>query len=272
MNPSLLHLGPLTVRSYGTMIVIGFFLALALVKFRSRKYDIDWENCLDLAFYLLLAGIVGGKIFFWIVLPSQFMAEFKGLFIEPVTFLKNLGSGFEIFGSIFVGLAVFVLFTRKKKMPLLKTLDLFTPAMPLVHAVGRIGCFLAGCCYGRQCSQDWAVIFNHPDSLAPTGVPLHPSQLYESAGLFFLVIFLLLIEKRVTRVPGRMITVYIAGYTVLRFIVEHFRADQRGEAFDGLLSMTQLLAIFAVIIAAGVYGYLTLRHGRNKLSGTDGQI
>ncbi len=264
MHPNLLELGPLTIRSYGTMIVIGFFLALALVKYRSRKFEIEWEKCMDLSFYLLLAGIVGGKLFFWIVLPSHFMAEFEGLFSDPVTFFKNLGSGFEIFGSLFVGIIVFILYTRKNNMPVLKTLDLFTPAMPLVHAVGRIGCFLAGCCYGQTCSHKWAVVFNHPDSLAPTGVALHPTQLYESAGLFFLVIFLLLIERWAAKIPGRLITIYFGGYTVLRFIVEYFRADQRGDAFDGLMSMTQVLAILALILALAAFSYLTLRHGRKN--------
>ena len=126
------------------------------------------------------------------------------------------------------------------------------------------GCFLAGCCYGKTCCRDWAVVFNHPDSLAPTGVLLHPTQLYESAGLFLLVIFLLFIERWAAKIPGRLITIYFAGYTVLRFIVEYFRGDQRGDAFGGLMSMTQVLALLALIMALAAFFYLTLRHGRKN--------
>jgi len=262
MHPDLFQIGPLTVRAYGTMIVLGFFLGISLVRLRSKKYMMKWDDCLDLSFYLLLAGIVGGKLFYWLILPANFNSEMELLFSNPMRFLQNLGSGFEFFGSLFVGILTFILFVRRRRMPLLKTLDLFAPAMPLVHAGGRIGCFLAGCCFGKECNHWWAVTFNDPNTLAPPGIPLHPTQLYESICLLILVGILLVIEKWVSKIEGRMISLYVIGYTVIRFIVEYFRADARGSAMGGTLSMTQVLAIFAAVIAVTVYIFLTLKKYR----------
>jgi len=257
MHPELFKIGPLTVHFYGTLIVVGFLAALGLIKLRVKHYGIPFDKAVDLMFGLLIWGFVGAKIFQWIIIPSEFLADIQLLFTHPVNFVKNLGNGFEFFGGIFTGVIYFTWFCRKHSLNYTKTLDLLAPAIPFAHAFGRIGCFMAGCCFGKPNSSCCAVVFTDPKSLAPLHVPLHPTQLYESVLLFVLTAFLLLEEKRLTRVSGRMISIYILGYTVIRFFVEYFRADNRGIIPGVNLSGTQVISL---IVAAGAIVWLRKVH------------
>jgi len=263
MHPDLFQIGPLTVHSYGTLIVTGFLLSLFLMKLRVDRYGIAYDKCVDLSFGLLLAGFVGAKVFYWLIIPSGFINDMGILFSEPVTFLKHLGQGFEFFGGIVGGIVFFVYFTTKHKIPKMLILDLITPSIPLAHAFGRIGCFMAGCCHGRACALPWAVTFTDPHSLAPLNIALHPTQLYESFLLFILTAILLLSEKMITRVHGRMISLYILGYTIIRFTVEHFRGDNRGTIQSVNISGTQIISI---IIAFGALFWLWHVNRKNKIS------
>ncbi|HPQ38936.1 MAG TPA: prolipoprotein diacylglyceryl transferase, partial [bacterium] len=178
MHPDLFDIGPFTVHSYGTLIVIGFLMGLALIRFRTRYARIPYEKIVDLSFGLLITGFIGAKLFHWLIIPSGLIRDFSLLFENPMEFIKNLGNGFEFFGGIAVGVVFFYRFCRRHALDPLVTLDVITPAIPLAHAFGRLGCFMAGCCYGEQCDLPWAVTFNDPHTLAPRGVALHPTQLY----------------------------------------------------------------------------------------------
>lgn len=263
MHPDLFSIGPLTVHSYGFMIVIGFLFGLGLIRMRAPRFNIEAEKCIDLAFGLLLGGFVGAKLFHWLIIPSGFLADMQLLFSEPVSFIKNLGNGFEFFGGIVTGVVYFIWYTKKHKLPRLEVLDLITPSIPLAHAFGRLGCFMAGCCYGKPCELPWAVSFHHPHTLAPQHVHLHPTQLYEALLLVVLVGVLLLSERIFRNISGRLVSVYILGYTIIRFIVEYFRGDDRGIISGVNLSGTQIIAL---VIAAGSIGWLWWLHRREKTS------
>lgn len=262
MHPDLFHIGPLTVHSYGTLIVIGFLMGLALIRYRANQYNTPYEKIVDLAFGLLITGFIGAKLFHWLIIPSGFIRDMSLLFSDPLAFAKNLGNGFEFFGGIAVGVVFFVWYCRKHGLDHLKVLDLITPAVPLAHAFGRLGCFMAGCCYGKTCELPWAVTFNDPHSLArPLGVPLHPTQLYESLLLFVLTAVLLGNEHRIVRIKGRMISAYILGYTVIRFAVEFFRGDDRGTIKAINMTGTQIIAL---CIAAGAIIWLIRLNRLNR--------
>lgn len=263
MHPELFHIGPLVIRSYGTLIVIGFLAGLGLIRFRSARYGIEFEKALDLSFGLLIWGFLGAKLFHWLIQPTEFIDSFRIILSDPVRWLKNLGNGFEFFGGIVSGVIYFRYFCRKHGLQVRDVLDLITPAIPLAHAFGRIGCFMAGCCYGKSCSHSWAVVFTHPDTLAPMNIAIHPTQLYESILLFFLTLGLLAAEKRIHQIPGRMISFYLLGYTAIRFFVEYFRADDRGVIPGLLLSGTQLIAVF-IAIGAIVWLVITRRQFRTE--------
>jgi phosphatidylglycerol---prolipoprotein diacylglyceryl transferase len=264
MYPELFRIGPIPVYSYGTLIVIGFLAALGIIRLRIRKYALPFEKIIDLAFGLLIWGFVGAKFFHWIIIPGDFLYDVELLFSSPGTFVKNLGNGFEFFGGIFSGVLFFTYFSRRHKLPVKETLDLITPAIPLAHMFGRFGCFMAGCCYGKPAPDlSWAVVFAHPKTLAPPHIPLHPTQIYEAVLLFILTVSLLLFEQKIRHIPGRMISFYILGYTVIRFLVEYYRADNRGIIPGVPLSGTQIIAMFA---AAGSGFWLLHVHKANTRS------
>jgi phosphatidylglycerol:prolipoprotein diacylglycerol transferase len=127
--------------------------------------------------------------------------------------------------------------------------DLFAPSVALGLSFARIGCFMAGCCYGKETVLPWAVTFTHPQSLARLGVRLHPTQLYEAAGCLALFLFLTWMEKKKSY-EGEIFWLFLLVYSLLRFLIEFFRDDPRGFLFGTFLSTSQaigvLLAIFSV--------------------------
>jgi len=260
MYPDLFSLGPLAVHSYGTMMVIGFFAGLSLARIRVAKHELTWEQTMDLCFYLLLWGIIGAKVLFWIIFYPYFIQDLSILFSSPLDFVKGLGTGFVFFGSVIGGAIVLIIYTRKRKLSISSTMDFLAPSLALGHAVGRIGCFLAGCCYGKPCDKPWAVEFTHPHTLAPPDVHLHPTQLYESIFLFGLVMVLLVFAKRFSQFKGMIFSLYVFLYTSFRFCIEFLRNDPRGSVFQGAMTSTQLVAILGFFGAA--FGmYLSLKKG-----------
>jgi phosphatidylglycerol---prolipoprotein diacylglyceryl transferase len=258
MHPELFRIGPVPIHAYGTLIVIGFVLGLAVIRIRIKSYNVAFDTIVDLSFGVLISGFVGAKLFHWLIIPSDFIHDMSLLVSTPINFAKNLGSGFEFFGGIVTGVLYFYYFCRKHSLDKKRVLDLITPAVPLAHAFGRLGCFMAGCCYGRDAPDlPWAVVFSDPNSLGPLNRPLHPTQLYEAVLLMILAVSILLAEKRIIAVPGRMISVYILGYTVIRFIVEYFRGDDRGFIPLINLSGTQVISI---VVAAGAVFWLIKTH------------
>ncbi|MBW2099219.1 MAG: prolipoprotein diacylglyceryl transferase, partial [Deltaproteobacteria bacterium] len=138
------------------------------------------------------------------------------------------------------------------------------PSLALGHFFGRLGCFSAGCCYGKLPDLPWAVTFTNPDSLAPLGVPLHPTQLYSAANNLIIFGFLLLF-KRIKKFEGQLFWIYVLLYGITRSIIEIFRGDPRGGVLFGILSVSQtigaamsIIAVFMLVVlgrrAAGVSG------------------
>jgi phosphatidylglycerol---prolipoprotein diacylglyceryl transferase len=256
MHPDLISLGPLTIRSYGTMIVMGFVLGLVLARLRMNRVSARWDQIMDLSFYLLLAGIGGAKILYWLIFHDQFLYEIQLLFSSPIEFFKSIGGGFVFFGSVIGGIVMLYFYTKKHTLHTLRILDFLIPSLVLGHACGRIGCFLAGCCYGKPCDLPWAVTFHHSHSLAPQNIPLHPTQIYESLFLFCLTAVLILGETWMNRIPGRLVGLYIITYSVWRVWIEHFRDDPRGLVFNGLMTSTQAVALSGIVVSAIFLIYL----------------
>lgn len=146
-------------------------------------------------------------------------------------------------------------FLKKKNQDIWRWMDALAPGIGLGEAIGRIGCLAAGCCYGAVCDLPWAISFSHPESLAPLFQPLHPTQLYHSlAGLACFSI--LASVKPFVRRPGWLMGIFLILFGAMRFVIELFRADYRGEL--GLLSVTQLIALGGV--ALGVFIMYNRRH------------
>ena len=149
----------------------------------------------------------------------------------------------------FLGLLTILFYIYRHQMALWTTLDIMAVAMPLGQFIGRLGCFMAGCCYGKECHLPWAVTFNNPDTLAPVGVAVHPTQLYESflsLGVFF---FFLWWRHRQT-FPGQILGAYLLLAGAVRFFVEFFRGDERGPVLLLGMPSTQVIALGLIVGAA----------------------
>jgi phosphatidylglycerol:prolipoprotein diacylglycerol transferase len=159
------------------------------------------------------------------------------------------------YGGLALALPVGLWYLEHYRLPRWKTADVWAAPLPLGHAVGRLGCFAAGCCYGRPTDVPWAVTFTDPNSLALLGLPLHPTQLYEAFGNLLIFCFLSL-YRRHRRFPGQLFWLYVLLYSCLRFFLEFFRGDPRGYIVPSLLSVSQGIALVLVVLSLGLLARL----------------
>lgn len=243
MHPLLFQLGIFKLHTYGLMIVIGFLTGLHLIQRQAQKEGIDPNKIVDLSFWALGLGLLGGRIIY-IFTRLDYFAQ------RPLEIFYFWEGGLVFYGGFLGGLFAFWHFGKKFKLPLLKTIDLGVPSLAIAHFFGRIGCFFAGCCYGRPASHDlpWAVIFP-PESLAQAGVPLHPAQLYDALNALIVFSILMWVQKH-KKFGGQVLLVYMMLYSIGRSIVETYRGDSiRGFVIEGWLSTSQFISIFVFIAA-----------------------
>lgn len=246
MKNILFSIGPVTIYGYGLMIGIGVFFCILMGMYRAKKYGYSEEAVIDIAIAGLLFGFVGAKLLYVIV-------EWKTFLADPVSVLGT--EGFVVYGGITAGVLAGLVYCKRKKLVFLEYFDLVAPCIALAQGFGRIGCFLAGCCYGRETTSALGVVFPE-GSIAPAGVKLLPTQLFSSAGDFVIMAILLWHYKRRKHV-GDTGYVYMLLYGVGRFVIEMFRSDNRGAV--GRLSTSQFISVF--IVAAAV---LLLWNNRHK--------
>lgn len=234
MYNDLFKIGPLTVHGYGLMIAIGIIAALFIGEYRANKKGLSGDDIYPLTAVCVITGILGAKILFCIV-------EWREFIKNPIAFLSM--NGFVVYGGIVGGIFCAWLYCRIRKMPFWEYFDVVLPSVAIAQAFGRIGCFLAGCCYGAQTDAWYGIAFQHSD-FAPNGVKLIPTQLISSAGMF-LIAGILFWYARKKRVPGRVGALYLILYSVGRFLVEFLRNDHRGAV--GNLSTSQFISLGIVI-------------------------
>lgn len=249
MYPQLFKLGPIDIHTFGVLIVIGFFFTLKYMTLQGRKLKIPDQKISDLAFYGLVIGFLGGRFAFVLTNWSHYQSK-------PLEILKFWEGGLVFYGGLITGIVSYIYLVKKFSLPLFKILDLTAPAIALGHIFGRIGCFAAGCCFGRECSVDFplAVSFSHELSLAPKGVALHPAQLYDAFNAFIIFLILHFLYQR-RKFDGQIFSFYLILYAVGRFIVETFRGDS-DRGFVGpedVLSTSQFIGIIMIIVGIGVY-------------------
>ena len=241
MYPVLFRIGPFTLHTYGVFVAMAFLSAIALALREARRVGEDADKILDLCFYMLVAAIVGSRILYVLVNWSAFSQN-------PFDIVRIWQGGLVFYGGFIGALITALWFMRRKGLSVLKTADIMAPSIAFGQFVGRIGCFFAGCCYGKTCDLPWAVIFTHPESLAPKGVPLHPVQLYSSLNGLFIFLVLMGI-RRIKGFEGQIFWAYVLLYAVTRSILEDFRGDERGMFVGGLLSTSQLIGLIMAVIA-----------------------
>ena len=253
MHPILSDLGPITIYSYGVLLAAAYLIGLWMAARRARQAGLDANKVLDLGIWVIIAALVGAKLLLFIVDFDQFTSSWQD-------FTTLLRSGGVFYGGLIAAVAVCIYQLRKHKLPLWTSGDLFAPGIALGYMVGRLGCLLAGCCYGKPTSVAWAVTFTDPVANlnvgTPLNIPLHPTQLYESAAGLLILVLLLVIERRGRAFPGRTFWLFVLLYSVSRFIIEFYRGDDRGMPLEGL-STSQLISIVLFPLSLVMLWYLS---------------
>lgn len=240
MCKELFTLGPIVMNSFGTLIGIGVAVAMIVAMFRAGKYGMDKEVVLDIGMLCLVGGFLGAKILFFIV-------EFQNITVN--NFREKLTSGFVLYGGIIGGFLCAYVYCLRKKVNILQYSDLLLPSVSIAQGFGRIGCFLAGCCYGRKTDSILGVIFP-AGSIAPSGVKLLPTQLFSSVGDFLLAFLLLILAKNI-KTEGYISGLYLLLYGVGRYIIEILRDDPRGNI--GIMSTSQIISIIFIVGSVFVF-------------------
>jgi phosphatidylglycerol:prolipoprotein diacylglycerol transferase len=231
-------------------VALAFLAALFWVRRESRIRGLEAGKALDLSFYIILSAILGSRLFHVLI------SERARFFDNPLMFFRIWEGGLVFYGGLIACLLVSVWYFRRHKLPFWTYADVFSPAISLGHAIGRLGCFMAGCCYGKPlASKTWySVTFpERLHSFAPVGIPLYPTQLMESAGEFLIFGLLLLVRSK-KKFEGQLLGTYLLAYAVLRFFVEYFRGDVvRGFVIEPWLSTSQLISIIIFIVGLSIY-------------------
>lgn len=239
MKSDLFQIGPITVHGYGLMIAIGVIAAFFVAEYRAKRIGLDAQQVFPLGIACLIGGIVGAKVLYYIT-------DLKNIIADP-SILLDFGDGFVVFGGILGGIFAGYLFCRFRKLRFLKYFDLVMPSIALAQGFGRIGCLLAGCCYGEETKSTFSIVFQN-SLIAPNHVHLIPTQPISSALDFVHFFILLFLAKRV-KADGQIAGFYLIFYSAGRFVIEFFRGDLiRGTV--GILSTSQFISIFT--FAAGI--------------------
>ncbi len=257
MFPILFELGDWPVYSYGVLLAVAYLAALQLAVVRARRQGIDGARVMDLGIYLIIAALVGAKLMLVVV-------DFNYYLAQPREILSLFRAGGVFYGGLIAAVAVALWLVRRYGLSMWTTADLFAPGIALGHVIGRFGCLLAGCCYGRPTDVPWAITFTDPAAAAnvgtPLGIPLHPTQLYDAGAELLIMVLLLATERRGRTFAGRTFWLYILLYGVSRFIIEFYRGDERGAIMG--LSTSQFISVIAVPLAVAMLAWLRSRGTR----------
>ncbi|MEM6641454.1 MAG: prolipoprotein diacylglyceryl transferase [Bacteroidota bacterium] len=248
MHPELFEIGSFKIHTYGFMIMLGALSGFLYMSYSVKKdMGIKKDKIQNLAILIIIAAFVGGKLLFYLENPAYYFSSWDNL-------KRNFRTGFVFYGSLLFAIPVVIWYFKKEKWPLWPMLDRIAITACIIHGMGRLGCFFAGCCHGIPTDVPWAITFSDPVSQAePLHTPLHPTQLYSSF-MVFTILLVLLMLKRHQRFDGQLFFSYIILYAVGRGIIEVYRGDEeRGYIVDGILSHSQFISAIVILVALAVY-------------------
>jgi phosphatidylglycerol:prolipoprotein diacylglycerol transferase len=253
MYPELFRIGSFPINTYGVFLALAFLGAITITVRLGGRDGLPRERLYDLCLWMLLASLIGSKFLMLFTEPDY--REHPSLLFS----LDFLRSGGVFYGGLIGAALTGFLLMRRYKLPWWKTADACAPGIALGNVLGRQGCFSAGCCWGKPTTMPWGMKFTelgHEITGVPTGVYLHPTQLYESFAML-IVFFLLLWLHRHRRFSGQVILFYALIYAAVRFAIEFFRDDPRGDIL-GLTTLTALSTSQLIGVVVGVGALLVL--------------
>jgi phosphatidylglycerol:prolipoprotein diacylglycerol transferase len=245
------HLGPtITLHTYGVLLAIAFLAGLWVASRQARRSGLDSGRVTDMAVWVLIAGLLGAKALLVLLDWRHFTTSLRDLF-------SVFQSGGVFYGGLVAGIVLAWWYARRYRLPGWQTADALAPGVILGQAIGRLGCFSAGCCWGKPAQVPWAVTFTNLEANrtvgTPMDTPLHPSQIYESTAAFLVFLFLLWLAPR-KRFHGQVVLAYVALYSAVRFTLEFWRGDtDRGTWFGGRVSTSQVVAVVLLIAVAFLF-------------------
>ena len=239
-----IHIGSIAAPVYTIVISLIFSLSVVWLLQRAQKFNHDKILALDLGLVIMICGFIGARVFHIIYEEPKYYWE------HPSEVFKVWQGGFVFYGGFLGAWFSGIWFLKKKKQPLLVWHDLFAPIVSLGYSLGCLACLAAGCCYGRATNLPWGIRF--PAGVeAPTGISLHPTQIYASLWEFALFLLLIKLEKK-QRAPGELFAIWLTLHAIGRVIMEHFRMDARGPNFLGF-SISSLISLILLGIAGTLY-------------------
>jgi phosphatidylglycerol---prolipoprotein diacylglyceryl transferase len=246
MYPVLFEVGSLSVYSYGFMIALGIIAGMSYLIIQGKKeVGLTFDQANKLFLYIFFAAIIGGKLFLFLEDPGAYVDHPERLFT---------GRGFVFYGSFLLAIPTMWWFFKANKLHPYRMLDVMAVTTCLVHMFGRIGCFLAGCCYGLPTDSALGVTFTDEACFAePLNTPLFPTQLFEAFYIFLVMIVLLTFKNKRT-FYGQLFLGYLIMYAIGRSILEIYRGDSaRGFVIDEYLSHSQFIAFIVLLAVVWVY-------------------
>ena len=249
MHPILFNLGPLEIRVYGVLTALAFLTAIYLASMLAKKRGYGPDVILDLGLVVIISSVIGARSLYVMVWWKYFAAH-------PVEIFKVWEGGLVFYGGLIGSFIGGILWVKHKKLPVLDIADMCVPFVALAHAIGRIGCYFNGCCYGAV-TEHWGVIF----PAIGDNLKHYPTQIYESILNFLNFVVLILFFRNRKRMQGDVLFLYALNYGVIRMIIEIFRGDpERGTVL--FMSVSQFISVF--IIAIGVGGLVYTRMRKKK--------
>jgi phosphatidylglycerol:prolipoprotein diacylglycerol transferase len=244
MHPILFRVFGWPVYSYGVLLALAYLAGLQLAVARARRAGLDPAKVMDLGIYLIIAALVGAKLMLIAVDYRHFAAN-------PGEILSLVRVGGVFYGGLIAAFFTALFLVRRYQLPVWTTADLIAPGIALGHIVGRFGCLMAGCCFGRPTDVPWGITFTDQvafnTSGTPLDTPLHPTQLYDAGAELVILIILLVSERRGRPFAGRTFWLYMLLYGISRYIIEFYRGDDRGVIFG--MSTSQFVSIVVVPLA-----------------------
>jgi phosphatidylglycerol---prolipoprotein diacylglyceryl transferase len=254
MHPILFEIGGFPVYTYGVLLAAAYLLGLQFALARAKARGLDPNRVMDLGIWIIVSALIGAKLLLLIV-------EWDTYGRNPSELMTLVRSGGVFYGGLILAVIVAFWYLWRHRMPVWSVSDTFAPGIALGHVIGRMGCFFAGCCFGKPASVPWAVTF-HSEYAArnvgtPINIPLHPAQLYEAGAELLILGLLIATERKGRPFAGRTFWGYMLLYGISRFVIEFYRGDVRGTV--GMFSTSQFVSMLIVPISNAMLALLSRR-------------
>lgn len=247
MHPILFEIGGFAIPTYGAILALSFLFSVYLLRKEAARLGLDPQQVADAAIISLLVGLIGSKLLLILVDLPYYLEN-------PAKLWGTIRSAGVMYGGVIAGALAVIWYVRRKGLPLWDTMDVMSPFCALGVGLGRLGCFMVGCCYGMPHDGPLAVIFpDHPYCEAPAGVGLFPIQLVSfAAGVALFGVLLAMLRKR--RFSGQIVAAYFVLYSIIRGVIEFFRGDTvRGLWFGETISTSQIIALVGLLLGTWLY-------------------